>query len=140
MSADWAPKALLAALVIFFGLPQGAALGQTTDLSDAAQRGQQLLRQRQESGCVLCHRIPGLPVGGDIGPSLHALAERANVQAVRERVVDPRRFNPMTIMPPYFSLTGLHNVARAYQDKTILSERGLDDILAYLMQPEGARR
>jgi hypothetical protein len=46
----------------------------------------------------------------------------------------------MTIMPPYFSLTGLHNVARAYQDKTILSEQGLDDILAYLMQPEGARR
>ena len=140
MSADWAPKALLAALVIFFGLPQGAALGQTTDLSDAAQRGQQLLRQRQESGCVLCHRIPGLPVGGDIGPSLHGLAERANAQAVRERVVDPRRFNPMTIMPPYFSLTGLHNVARAYQGKTILSERGLDDILAYLMKPEGARR
>ena len=140
MSADWAPKALLAALAFVFGLPQGAALGQTTDLSDAAQRGQQLLLQRQESGCVLCHRIPGLPVGGDIGPSLHGLAERANPQAVRERVVDPRRFNPMTIMPPYFSLTGLHNVARAYQDKTILSERGLDDILAYLMQPEGARR
>ena len=140
MSADWAPKALLAALVIFFGLPQGAALGQTTDLSDAAQRGQQLLRQRQESGCVLCHRSPGLPVGGDIGPSLHGLAERANAQAVRERVVDPRRFNPTTIMPPYFSLTGLHNVARAYQDKTILSEQGLDDILAYLMQPEAARR
>ena len=140
MSADWAPKALLTALAFVLGLPQGAALGQTTDLSDAAQRGQQLLRQRQESGCVLCHRIPGLPVGGDIGPSLHGLAERANAQAVRERVVDPRRFNPMTIMPPYFSLTGLHNVARAYQDKTILSERGLDDILAYLMQPEGARR
>ena len=140
MSADWAPKALLAALVIFFGLPQGAALGQKTDLSDAAQRGQQLLLQRQESGCVLCHRIPGLPVGGDIGPSLHGLAERANAQAVRERVVDPRRFNPMTIMPPYFSLTGLHNVAWAYRDKTILSEQGLDDILAYLMQPEAARQ
>lgn len=140
MSADWAPKALLAALAFVFGLPQGVALGQTTDLSDAAQRGQQLLLQRQESGCVLCHRIPGLPVGGDIGPSLHGLAERANAQAVRERVVDPRRFNPMTIMPPYLSLTGLHNVARAYQDKTILSEQGLDDILAYLMQPEGVRR
>jgi sulfur-oxidizing protein SoxX len=140
MSADWAPKALLAALGIVFGLTQGVALGQTSDLTDAAQRGQQLLLQRQESGCVLCHRIPGLPVGGDIGPSLHGLAERANAQAVRERVVDPRRFNPTTIMPPYFSLTGLSNVARSYQDKTILSEQALADILAYLMQPEGARR
>jgi len=140
MSADWPPKARLTALAIVLGLLQSAVFGQSIGSADAAQRGQQLLLQRQESGCVLCHRIPGLPVGGDIGPSLHGLAERANAQAVRERVVDPRRFNPMTIMPPYFSLTGLHNVARAYQDKTILSERGLDDILAYLMQPEGARR
>ena len=140
MTADWPSKACLTALAIVLGLLQGAVFGQSMGSADAAQRGHQLLLQRQESGCVLCHRIPGLPVGGDIGPSLHGLAERTNAQAVRERLVDPRRFNPTTIMPAYFSLDGLHNVARAYQDKTILSERGLDDILAYLMQPEGARR
>ena len=140
MSADWVPKARLTALAIVLGLLQGAVFGQSMGLADAVQRGQQLLLQRQDSGCVLCHRIPGLPVGGDIGPSLHGLAERTNVQAVRERLVDPRRFNPTTIMPAYFSLDGLTNVAWAYQGKTILNEQALDDILAYLMQPEGARR
>ena len=140
MSADWVPKARLTALAIVLGLLQGAVFGQSMGLADAVQRGQQLLLQRQDSGCVLCHRIPGLPVGGDIGPSLHGLADRANVQAVRERLVDPRRFNPMTIMPAYFSLDGLTNVARAYQGKTILNEQALDDILAYLMKPEGARQ
>jgi sulfur-oxidizing protein SoxX len=140
MSADWPPKARLTALAIVLGLLQGAVFGQSLGSADAAQRGQQLLLQRQESGCVLCHRIPGLPVGGDIGPSLHGLAERADVQGVRERLVDPRRFNPMTIMPAYFSLDGLTNVAGAYQGKTILSEQGLDDILAYLMKPQGPRQ
>ena len=140
MSADWVPKARLTALAIVLGLLQGAVFGQSMGLADAVQRGQQLLLQRQDSGCVLCHRIPGLPVGGDIGPSLHGLADRANVQAVRERLVDPRRFNPTTIMPAYFSLDGLTNVAWAYQGKTILNEQALDDILAYLMKPEGSRR
>ncbi|MCX7226581.1 MAG: sulfur oxidation c-type cytochrome SoxX, partial [Burkholderiales bacterium] len=132
--------ARLTALAIVLGLLQGAVFGQSMGLADAVQRVQQLLLQRQDSGCVLCHRIPGLPVGGDIGPSLHGLADRANVQAVRERLVDPRRFNPMTIMPAYFSLDGLTNVARAYQGKTILNEQALDDILAYLMKPEGSRQ
>ena len=140
MSADWVPKARLTALAIVLGLLQGAVFGQSMGLADAVQRGQQLLLQRQDSGCVLCHRIPGLPVGGDIGPSLHGLAERTNAQAVRERLVDPRRFNPTTIMPAYFSLDGLTNVAWAYQGKTILNEQALDDILAYLMKPQGARR
>ncbi len=117
-----------------------AASAQTTSPAQAVQRGYQLLLQRQDSGCVLCHRIPGLAVGGDIGPSLHGLAERANAQAVRERVVDPRRFNPATIMPAYFSLAGLTNVAQSVQGKTILTEQALDDILAYLMQPEWSRQ
>ena len=88
---------------------------------------------------MLCHRIPGLPVGGDIGPSLQGLAERSSAPLVRERIADPRRFNPATIMPAYFSLTGLTNVASAYQGKTILTERGLDDIVAYLMRPDRVR-
>lgn len=117
----------------------GVALAQPAAASEAALRGFQLLQQRQDSGCVLCHRIPGLPVGGEIGPSLQGLSGRASALEVRERIADPRRFNPLTLMPPYLSLTGLTNVAQAYRDKTILTEQGLDDIVAYLMQPDRVR-
>ena len=34
---------------------------------------------------------------------------------------------------------GLTNVAQAYQGKTILTEQGLDDIVAYLMQSDRVR-
>jgi sulfur-oxidizing protein SoxX len=78
-------------------------------------------------------------VGGDIGPSLQGLAARGNASAVRERIADPRRFNPDTLMPAYLSLTGLTDVAQAYQGRTILTEQGLDDIVAYLMQPDQVR-
>jgi hypothetical protein len=33
----------------------------------------------------------------------------------------------------------LTDVAQAYQGKTILTEQGLDDIVAYLMQPDRVR-
>ena len=120
-------------------LAPGVASGQPALAGEAAQRGYQLLLQRQDSGCVLCHRIPGLPVGGDIGPSLQGLPARASAPVVRERIADPRRWNPLTLMPAYLSLTGLTNVAQAYQGKTILNEQGLDDIVAYLMQPDRVR-
>ena len=70
-------------------LVPSVASAQPVPASEAAQRGYQLLLQRQDSGCVLCHRIPGLPVGGDIGPSLHGLAARGSASAVRERIADP---------------------------------------------------
>jgi sulfur-oxidizing protein SoxX len=132
-------RRLAMALAVVACLPQGVAWAQPVPANEAVQRGYQLLLQRQDSGCVLCHRIPGLPVGGDIGPSLQGLPERASAPEVRERIVDPRRFNPLTVMPAYLSLTGLTNVAQAYQGKTILTEQGLDDIVAYLMQPDRVR-
>lgn len=127
------------ALAVAACLAQGAAWAEPVPASEAAQRGYQLLLLRQDSGCVLCHRIPGLPVGGDIGPSLEGLSARASAPEVRERIADPRRFNPLTLMPAYLSLTGLTNVAQAYQGKTILTEQGLDDIVAYLMQSDRVR-
>lgn len=116
-----------------------------------ARRGQSLfLPARQPSAATSCCcsvRTPvasfatGYPVclWGDIGPSLEGLSARASAPEVRERIADPRRFNPLTLMPAYLSLTGLTNVAQAYQGKTILTEQGLDDIVAYLMQSDRVR-
>ena len=112
-------------------------------LGDAA-RGRALLLDRQESGCILCHVLPGLPqggaggvggAGGTIGPALSGLGQRYTRDDLPLRIADARRTNPDTIMPPYFSTEGLHNVARAQAGKTVLSEQGLADIVAYLLAP-----
>jgi sulfur-oxidizing protein SoxX len=121
----------LFALLTLATLPAGAAAP-----GDAA-RGRTLLLQRQDSGCILCHALPGLPTGGALGPPLDGLALRYNSDTLRMRIADARRFNPETVMPPYFSTEGLNNVARSRAGQTVLSEQALADIVAYLMAAPG---
>ena len=95
--------------------------------------------QRQETGCILCHVVPGLPQGGALGPALNGLAQRYDRDELQGRIADARRYNPQTIMPPYFSTEGLQNVARAQTGRTVLSDQGLADIVAYLLQAPEVR-
>ena len=103
-----------------------------------AARGRALLLQRQESGCILCHVLPGLPAGGALGPPLTGLTLRYKHDELFSRIADSRRVNPDTIMPPYLSTEGLHNVARAQAGKTVLSEQALADIVAFLLATPAA--
>ena len=98
----------------------------------SVERGRLLLANRNESGCVLCHVVPGLPAGGELGPSLVGIAQRSTADQLRRRIADARAFNPYTIMPPYQSTEGLQGVAAAYQGRPVLSAQGLEDIVAYL--------
>ncbi len=104
--------------------------------SASVERGRALLSNRQDSGCVLCHVVPGLGGGGDIGPSLLGLAERADAEQIRQRIADPRLLNPGTVMPAYFSTQGLQRVAAAYVGQTVLSGQALEDIVAYLLRDQ----
>ena len=118
----------------------GWAAAQTPEAVSLASpdRGKVLLLQRQDSGCVLCHQVQGLPAGGALGPSLVGLAERSTKDQARERIADARRFNPQTIMPAYFITEGLNKVANPYKGQTILTAQGLEDILSYLFLPSKA--
>jgi sulfur-oxidizing protein SoxX len=120
-------KALAAGLAL--GLAGCAAWAQASP-----ERGRALLLQRQDTGCVLCHQIPGLPAGGVLGPTLQGLAERSTPAQARERIADARRFNPQTIMPPYLSTEGLHRVAAAYRGQSVLTPQAVDDIVSYLFE------
>ena len=100
----------------------------------SVERGRLLLANRSESGCVLCHVVPGLPAGGELGPSLVGIGQRSTAEQLRRRIGDARLFNPATIMPVYFSTEGLQGVASAYKGQTVLSAQGLDDIVAYLLR------
>ena len=106
--------------------PSAAGIG-------SVERGRLLLANRSESGCVLCHMVPGLPAGGELGPSLVGIGQRSTAEQLRRRIADARLFNPATIMPVYFSTEGLQGVASAYKGQTVLSAQGLDDIVAYLL-------
>ena len=108
----------------------------------SVERGRALLANRQDSGCILCHTVPGMAAGGDIGPPLAGLAGRADVAQIRQRIADARSLNPETIMPAYYSTQGLQRVAGAYAGQTVLTGQGLEDIVAYLLantrSPTGA--
>ena len=99
-----------------------------------ATRGRKLLLARQDTGCILCHQLPGFKEGGEMGPSLTGVGERLSSEQIRQRIADPRVLNPQTFMPAYFSTAGLHNVAKSLQGKTVLTEQGLEDIIAYLVK------
>lgn len=93
---------------------------------------------RHETGCVLCHVVPGVPQGGDIGPPLLDLAARYPSEDLAARIADARRFNPDTVMPPYRSTEGLHRVAPAHRGRPILTEQMLMDIVSHLLARPGA--
>jgi sulfur-oxidizing protein SoxX len=130
--------ARVCALVCSAGWSWTSAQTPEAPQAGSPERGKALLLQRQDSGCVLCHQVQGLPVGGALGPTLVGLAERSTKAQARERIADPRRFNPQTIMPAYFSTEGLNKVASPYQGQTILTAQGLEDILSYLFLPNKA--
>ena len=105
----------------------------TATVTASVERGRALLANRQDSGCILCHTVPGMAAGGEIGPPLAGLAGRASAEQIRQRIADPRTLNPATVMPAYFSTQGLQRVASAYAGQTVLSAQGLEDIVAYLL-------
>ena len=49
------------------------------------------------------------------------------------RIVDASRFNPDTIMPPYYRVDGLNRVAPSFRGKPILTAEQIEDVVAYLM-------
>ncbi|MFM8770268.1 MAG: hypothetical protein ACKOD9_21775, partial [Rubrivivax sp.] len=67
-------QALAGGLMMWTGitaLAQPATPAQTAQPEKAsAERGRALLLQRHETGCILCHKVPGLPQGGQLGPPL----------------------------------------------------------------------
>ena len=97
-------------------------------------RGRAIVASRQVGLCVLCHSgpFPEEPLMGDLAPDLRGVGARLSEGQLRLRIVDSRRANPSSIMPPYYRSDGLSRVASAYRGKPILDAQQVEDVVAYL--------
>ena len=99
-----------------------------------AERGLAIVTNRQVGLCLLCHSgsYPQERFQGTMAPDLKGAGSRWNEGQLRLRIVDGRQLNPATIMPPYYRIEGLVQVAPQFQGKPLLSAQQIEDVVAYL--------
>jgi sulfur-oxidizing protein SoxX len=97
-------------------------------------RGRAIVVDRQKGLCLLCHAgpFPEQRFQGNLAPDLAGAGARWSEGQLRLRIVDSRRLNPATIMPPYYTMDGLVRVGRNWQDKPVLSAEQVEDVVAFL--------
>ena len=99
------------------------------------QRGQAIVLDKSLSSCVLCHVVPDpehRPMG-NIAPPLAGVGARLSAGQMRLRLVDSTLLNAHSIMPPYYRVEGLHQVAPAWRGKPIMSAQQIEDMVAWLL-------
>ena len=114
----------------------GDAIAQSlTGTPGDAERGLKIVTNRQVGLCLLCHSgpYPQERFQGTMAPDLKGAGSRWSEGQLRLRIVDASRFNPDTIMPPYYRTDGLNRVAHNFRGKTILTAEQIEDVVAYLM-------
>ena len=135
-------RALLAAMVVTLA-PLVSLAAQAADdaieqpLTDQpgdAARGRAIVANRQLGLCLLCHTAPISEerFQGNLAPDLAGAGARWSEAQLRLRLVDSRRVNPQTIMPPYYRSEGLTRVGSPWQGKTVLAAQQIEDVVAYL--------
>lgn len=99
-----------------------------------AGRGRDVFTGREQGHCVLCHAIDGLDVEfqGNVGPDLTAIGDRLTPGQIRLRIADAQLIWPETLMPSYYRVSGLNQVAPEYMGEPALSARQIEDLVAYL--------
>lgn len=122
-------------LVAFAHAQENDVLNQSlTGLKGDPARGRALVLDRQAGLCLLCHSgpFPELSVQGDLAPDLGGVGGRLSSGQLRLRLVDARRFNPLTLMPAYYQVSGLTRVAAPYEGRPLLTAEEIEDVVAFL--------
>jgi sulfur-oxidizing protein SoxX len=99
------------------------------------EKGRAIVANRQIGLCLLCHSgpFPEERFQGNLAPDLRGAGARMNEDQLRQRLIDPARFNPKTIMPAYYTTEGLTRVAPTLKGKTLLTAEQIEDVVAYLV-------
>jgi L-cysteine S-thiosulfotransferase len=121
--------------LMLYRIVNGAIPEPLTDQPGDAERGRRIVLDREGGDCIICHVMP-LPqrqFHGSIGPPLDGVGDRYTAGGLRLRLVDPKAFNPNTIMPAYYGVEGLHRVGERFRGKPILTAQQVEDVVAYLL-------
>jgi sulfur-oxidizing protein SoxX len=113
-----APRPLSAALQ---GLP-----GSLTGMPGDAERGRDVLVNRQKGDCLSCHKVTtlaGAAGQGAIGPALDGVGAKYSDGQIRQVLIDPKASFPDTIMPSYYATGGSASVLTAVE---------VEDLIAFL--------
>jgi sulfur-oxidizing protein SoxX len=96
--------------------------------------GRRIVEDRTLSACLLCHSgpFPAPHLQGNIGPRLDGVGDRLTPDEIRQRIVDPSRFNPDTVMPAYGNVEKLNRVGQAWRGRPILTPDQIEDVVAFL--------
>jgi len=97
-------------------------------------RGRGVIMGR-DGNCLLCHAVPGTGkrIMGDLGPPLAGVGARLTAGQLRLRVADSQRLNPQSIMPSYYRVDGLNEVAKNWRGKPVLTAQEVEDTVAFLV-------
>jgi sulfur-oxidizing protein SoxX len=120
---------------VAYQISNGTIATPLTEQAGNAERGRQVVLDRNAGDCIVCHAMP-LPrrqFHGTIGPALDGVGSRYAAGALRLRLVDPKSLNPHTIMPAYYKTAGLYRVLGRYHHQPILSAQQIEDVVAYLL-------
>jgi L-cysteine S-thiosulfotransferase len=117
-----------------FEISGDAVLKPLGGLKGDERRGEEIVRDRRVGNCLICHQFPfrNEPFQGDIGPAMKGAGTRLTAGQIRLRLIDESLLNPATVMPPYYRIENLTNVAPEYAGLPGLTEQQIEDVVSYL--------
>lgn len=97
-------------------------------------RGREIVTNRFVGLCLLCHSgpFPDVAQQGTLAPDLKGAGSRWSAGQLRLRIVDSSRIVPDTIMPSYYRIDHLHQVAPQFRGKPVLTAEQIEDVVAFL--------
>ena len=99
------------------------------------ERGRAIVTNRYVGLCLLCHSgpFPEERMQGTLAPDLKGAGNRWLEGQLRLRIVDARRLNPDSIMPPYYRIDGLNRVTASLRGRPVLTAEQIEDVVAFLV-------
>ena len=100
-----------------------------------ADRGREVMVNRRLGNCLACHKVTVMesePFHGEVGPSLDGAGSRWTEGQLRLIMTNSKALFPDTIMPAFYRNDDFKRVRKGFEDKTILTEQQVEDVIAFL--------